>query len=223
MPAAAHVEKEGSFTNTQRLLQWTDKRARAARGGALGAVVHAPSREAGQGALRAFAQGPRLADPQPPLGLPRARRDRRAGRGGRAARGERLRRRVRCAALGLRRPRERRLDRVRLLDLLGRVRRRRQPGAPARARRPRRPGRLGVTGVGLGVAGQPPPALQSRVGRPGRQAVVRAQALRLVGRGGGEVDGLRRAGLPGSEASRLSRRPTTRRAWTRSRATTRSS
>ena len=25
MPAASHVEKEGSFTNTQRLLQWRDK------------------------------------------------------------------------------------------------------------------------------------------------------------------------------------------------------
>ena len=25
MPAAAHTEKEGSFTNTQRLLQWHDK------------------------------------------------------------------------------------------------------------------------------------------------------------------------------------------------------
>ena len=25
MPAAAHIEKEGHFTNTQRLLQWRDK------------------------------------------------------------------------------------------------------------------------------------------------------------------------------------------------------
>ena len=25
MPAAAHVEKEGTFTNTQRLVQWRDK------------------------------------------------------------------------------------------------------------------------------------------------------------------------------------------------------
>ena len=25
MPAASHVEKEGTFTNTQRLLQWRDK------------------------------------------------------------------------------------------------------------------------------------------------------------------------------------------------------
>jgi formate dehydrogenase major subunit len=35
LPAAAHVEKDGTFTNTQRLLQWHDK-AREAPGDAYG-------------------------------------------------------------------------------------------------------------------------------------------------------------------------------------------
>ena len=48
---------------------------------------------------------------------------------------------------------------------------------------------LGGAGVGLGVAGQPPHPLQPRVGRPGGAAVVGTQALRLVGRGEGHVDG----------------------------------
>ena len=41
---------------------------------------------------------------------------------------------------------------------------------------------LGRARVGLGVAGQPAHPLQPRVGGPGRQAVERAQGLRLVGR-----------------------------------------
>ena len=45
----------------------------------------------------------------------------------------------------------------------GVLRRRRQPGPPARPGRPRRARRLGVARVGLGVAGQPPHALQPRV------------------------------------------------------------
>ena len=40
MPAAAHVEKAGHFTNTQRLLQWRQGDGAAGRR-PLGAVVHA--------------------------------------------------------------------------------------------------------------------------------------------------------------------------------------
>ena len=124
-----------------------------------------------------LARPARLADPQPHLGLPRARREPRARRGGGAARDQRLRRGDGRAGLGFAELEGRRLDRVRLLDLLRRLRRRRQPGAPPRARRPRRARRLGVAGVGVGVAGQPPHALQPRLRRPRGQAVVRAQAL----------------------------------------------
>ena len=68
----------------------------------------------------------------------------------------------------------------RLLDLHRRLRRRRQPGRPAQARQR---AVLGGPRVGLGVAGEPAHPLQPGLGRPGRQAVERAQGLRLVGRG----------------------------------------
>ena len=42
---------------------------------------------------------------------------------------------------------------------------------------------LGRTGVGLGLADEPPHPLQPRLGRPRRQALERAQGVRLVGRG----------------------------------------
>ena len=76
----------------------------------------------------------------------------------------------------------RRLHRRRLLDLHRGVRRRRQPGRPAQARHEQS---LGRARVGLGVAGEPAHPLQPRLRRPGRQAVERAQGLRLVGRGEG--------------------------------------
>src|SRR6185437_10098653 len=61
-----------------------------------------------------------------------------------------------------------------------------EPGGPAQAR-PR--AGLGGQRVGLGLAGQPPGALQPGVGRPGRPAVERAQGPGLVGRAGREVAG----------------------------------
>ena len=93
--------------------------------------------------------------------------------------------------------------------------RRREPGDLVEARR------LGGARVGLGVARQPPRALLARQRRPRGAPVVRAQALRLVGRR--EVDRLRRAGLPGRQAARTTSPRTTPRAWTRSPAPTRSS
>ncbi len=88
----------------------------------------------------------------------------------------------------------RRLDALRLLDLLRRLRRRGQPGRPPQARAG---AGLGRAGVGLGVAGQPADALQPGLGRPGRQAVERAQGLRLVGRRAAGVDRPRRPRLRG--------------------------
>ena len=58
--------------------------------------------------------------------------------------------------------------------------------------------------LGLGVAEGHADHLQPRLGRRGRQALVRAQAIRLVGRRGGQVDEPRRlAGLPADEGARL--------------------
>ena len=94
MPAASHVEKDGHFTNTQRLLQWHDK-ALEPPGDArseLWFMHHLFKRV--QRALRGLAGRPRLADRQPHLGLPRARRDPRARRRGGAEGDQRLRRRL---------------------------------------------------------------------------------------------------------------------------------
>src|SRR5262249_54047330 len=85
----------------------------------------------------------------------------------------------------------RRHHRLRVLDLLRQLRRGHKPdGSPP----PGCGADLGCPGVGLGMARKPPPAIQPRVGRPRRPALVGAQAVRLVGRGGralgrGEVGG----------------------------------
>ena len=74
MPAASHVEKEGTFTNTQRLLQWRDK-ALDPPGDArseLWFMHHLAKRV--QAHYAGSSDPTRLADPQPHLGLPRARR-----------------------------------------------------------------------------------------------------------------------------------------------------
>ncbi len=95
----------------------------------------------------------------------------------------------------------------------------------ARPPQARRRAGLGRRRVGLGLAGQPADPLQPRLGRPRRQAVERAQEVRLVGRRGNgkwtghDVPGLhRRTGRPTTCPS-----PRARRARTRSAATTRSS
>ena len=44
LPAAAHTEKEGTFTNTQRMLQWHHKARRAGRGPAQRPLVRLPPR-----------------------------------------------------------------------------------------------------------------------------------------------------------------------------------
>ena len=169
----SHLEKDGSFTNTQRLLQWHYEGGRAAGRLPLRALVLLPPRP------KRSASGSRLDGPaRPPvqradLGLP----DARAGSTSRAPR--------RCSPRstaadadgkplsGYKELKRRRLDALRLLDLLRRLRRRRQPGRAPQAA-------LGAGAhrarVGLGVAGEPAAALQPRLGRPRRQAVVGAQA-----------------------------------------------
>ena len=191
MPAASHVEKEGTFTNTQRLLQWRDKALDPPGDARSRAVVHAPPDQAR--ARRTTRRRDETRDwPIRNLTWDYAEhgRARRARRRGRAAGDQRLRRRDRRAAAGLRRSS--------------------RPTAPPRAAagstrastrdgvnqaRRRDPGDLDAPGGwvspewGVGVAGEPPHALQPRVRRPGGQAVVGAQALRLVGRGAGAWTG----------------------------------
>ncbi len=101
---------------------------------------------------------------------------------------------------GLRRPQGRRLDGLRGLDLQRRLRRTAstRPGGATPATATRR--RLGGARVGLRLAGQPPDHVQPRVRRPGGPAVVRAQGLRLLGRGGGRAGRARRPRLPGRQA-----------------------
>ena len=171
MPCAGHVEKEGSFTNTQRLLQWRDK-ALDPPGDArsdLHFVYH----------LGAPHQGRTTRDSSDPRDWPirnltwdypvhgrHARAERRGGPEG----DQRLRDRDRAAGARLLRAARRRLDRVRLLDLLRRLRRRRQPGAPARAGRRRRPpGRLMSRRSGAGP-GRTTAASSTTARRPIRRA-----------------------------------------------------
>ena len=70
----------------------------------------------------------------------------------------------------------------------------------------RRPGSradVGRAGVGLGVADEPADPLQPRVGRPRGPPVERAQALRLVGRRAGRMDRRGRARLQGRPGAGL--------------------
>ena len=136
-------------------------------------------------------------------------------------------------ALLVHRAEGRRLDHVRLLDLLRRARRRGEPGRDRASRASEQD--WVAPEWALGVAGEPAHPLQPRVGRPGRQAVERAQEAtcggtpsegKWVGRGrprlrGDQGAGLRAAG--GREGagrdrrapSRSSCRPTAGRGCTR--------
>src|SRR5205814_632801 len=140
LPAAAHTEKDGSFTNTQRLLQWHHKAVE-------------PKGDCRSELWFMYHLG----------------------------------RLIREKLRGSTEPRDQGL-----LDLLrvlcGR-------GEPAGAAEARLRAVLGGAGMGVGLAGQPPAPLQPRLRRPRRHTLVRAQALRLVGRRAGTVDRPRRARL----------------------------
>ena len=179
LPAASHVEKEGSFTNTQRLLQWRHKAVEPpddARSD-LWFIYHLGLR------VRERLAGSADPNDRPALDLtwdypvegphddPSADAVLREinGYDGRRKGPHRIRR-----AQG------RRLDVLRLLDLRGLLCRRGQPDRAPQA------GHRAVVGrarVGLGLAGEPPHPLQPRLGRSRGPAVERAQGLRLVGRG----------------------------------------
>ena len=216
MPAASHVEKAGTFTQTQRLLQWRHK------------AIDPPGEcqseldffyQLGQRIRQKLADSTDERD-RPLLGSDLGLSDRRGRQShlrGRAGGDQRLpldRRRRPRAALVVHRAADRRIDDRRLLDLHRGVRRRRQPGGRPGAWR--RSGAEPV-GVGLGLAGQPADPLQPGLGRPGRQAVERTEELGLVGRGARPLGGRRRARLrarprpgqpsrPGSRRSGRARR-----------------
>ena len=200
LPAAAHTEKDGSFTNTQRLLQWHHKAVEPAGRRPQRAVVLLPPRphhpaEAGRLDRRA-----RPSAARPDVGLPDRGPARRAERRGGAGRDQRDEVR-RHPAVRLHRAEGRRLDRVRLLDLLRRLRRRRQPGRPAQARQ-----RAGLGRAPSGAGRGRPTAASSTTARrptPTGKSVERAQGLRLVGRGRRQVDRARRARLRGGQAPGL--------------------
>ena len=167
LPAAAHTEKSGSFTNTQRMLQWHHTAVEPAGDARsdLWFAYHLGRRIREKLAVIRRRDGPPGAGPH--LGLP----DRgAAGRTGRrrGARGDQRLGRRREAAVVLHPARRRRLDRLRLLDLLRRASQRGESGGSPHAREG---AELGGAGVGLGVAREPADTLQPGVGRPGRQAL----------------------------------------------------
>ncbi len=133
-PAATHTEKDGTYTNTQRLLQFHHKAVEPPGdcrselwfmfhlGRKLRVAVPRVDRSEGRAAARAH------------VGLRNGRRPRRAGRAGDPEGDQRLHRGGRRAGLELHRPEGRRLHRVRLLDLLRLQQGRREPVRPAQAR-----------------------------------------------------------------------------------------
>ena len=204
LPAAAHTEKDGTFTNTQRMVQWHHKaqEPQADQRSDLWFTYHLGRRirdrlsgsgdEADAPVLDLTWEYPTEGahdEPSADAVL--------AEISGWNADGEML--------VGLHRAQGRRLDLVRMLDLLRCLRRRRQPDRAPQAR-PR--AELDRRGVGVGVAGEPADPLQPRLGRPRGPTLERAQGARVVGRRGGHVDRPRRARLPSRQAARL---PTARR------------
>jgi formate dehydrogenase major subunit len=144
MPAASHVEKSGTFTNTQRLLQWREQAVepRADCRSELWFMYHL-----GRKVREKLASSTDPRDhPRPDLGLPHGGAVRRPLCRGGTARDQRLgRERRRPAQLHL--AQARRLDRLRMLDLLRLLRQRDEPD-----RSPQAPGpsRLGSPPSGAG-------------------------------------------------------------------------
>ena len=182
LPAAAHTEKDGTFTNTQRMLQWHHKAVEPAGRRAQRPVVHLPPGPRASGRswpARPTSRGP--AAPRPDLGLP----DRRAASASPTPR--------RCwprstAATPTAQPLSSYDAAARTTArppcgcwiYCGRLRRRGQPGRPAQARHASRTGsRPSGAGRGRRTGGSSTTAPRpTREGKPWSER----KALRLVGR-----------------------------------------
>jgi anaerobic selenocysteine-containing dehydrogenase len=219
LPAAAHTEKDGSFTNTQRMLQWHHQAVE-------------PGGDARSDLWFAYHLGRRIREKlagsaeemdrpvqdltwdypvKGPLDEPDAEAVL-AEINGWDADNRPLSAYTQLKDDGS--------TGVRLLDLLRRVRRRRQPGGPPQAGAGTE---LGGRRVGLGLARQPADHLQPGLGRPGRQAVERAQGAGLVGRGQREMGRSTTSPTSPPTSGRTTARPTLPPARTRCPASTRSS
>ena len=201
MPAASHVEKEGTFTQTQRMLQWREKAVEPPGdcrselwffyhlGRILRERLADSEKERDRPLLDLTWDYPVTGETDDPSA-------------------EAVLMEINGYEIETGRPlstfTEMKDDGThpgRLLDLHRRLQGRRQPGGTAQARQR---AELRGPGVGLGMAGQPACSLQPRVCRPRGQAVERAQGLRLVGpREGGErrVDRPRRTRLRADQAA----------------------
>ena len=205
-PAAAHTEKDGSFTNTNRMLQWHHAAVEPAgmRAATCGSCTTSAGCIREKLAGSTDRSGP--ADPRPDLGLPDRGRARRAERRGGARRDQRPRRgrHSRCPPTPSSRTTARR--RCGCWIYCGVY----ADGVNQAARRkPAREQDWIARRVGVGVAGQPPHPLQPGLRRPRRRAVERAQGARLVGRRSREVDRPRRARLQARQARRTTGPPRT--------------
>ena len=219
LPAAAHTEKSGSFTNTQRLLQWHHQAVEPAGDvrSDLWFTYHLGRRIRAKLAALHRRGGP--AGARPDLGLPddgRRRRIRTPTRcSPRSTAGART-----AAAVVVHPAHRRRVHRVRLLDLLRRPGRRGQPGRPPQAVDG---SRTGWPRSGAGP-GRPTGGCSTTGPRPTPTAGRGASARRWSG-------GTRNSsGGPGTTCRTSSPtvrpptgRPPGRPAWTRSPAPTRSS
>ena len=223
MASATHIEKEGTFTNTQRLLQYRDKALEApgAARSELWFMHHLVKRV--QGALRGLRPRSRLADPESDLGLPGARPEPRALGGGGAEGDERLRRATGRAGARIRGARGGRLHRLRGAG---------STAACTPTASTRRGGATPVTwtrrAAGCRPSGGGPgrrTGACSTAGRPPIPRGARGRSASATSGGTRPRDTGRATTSPTSP--RTSRRttgpPTTRKAWTRSPATSRSS
>ena len=167
LPAAPHLEKDGSFTNTQRLLQWHFKAVEPKEDcrSELWFYYHLGRK------IREQLKDSTEPRDRPLLDLtwdyPTAGEHRGAERRGGARRDQRLGRRGQALA-GYKELKADGSTALRLLDLLRRLRRRRR----TRPRGASRTGSRTPTALewALGVAGEPAAALQPRLGRPRRRS-----------------------------------------------------
>ena len=214
LPAAAHVEKDGNFTNTQRVLQWHPRRssrpATAAR--SCGSPTTCSRRCASGSPARPTRRTERSSTSPGTTRLhgPARRARRRGGPAGdQRPQGRRV---VRAEVPGARR---RTARRPAALDPRRHLRGRRQPDRAQEAGHASRTGSRREWGWAW-----PPTAASSTTARRPTPTATRGRSasVRLVGRRAGQVDGARRRPrLRARQAAGLRAARRTRRGWTRSR------